>query len=162
MTKFRNMGRVYHVLMFGMYVSTVSYNILATPRTPRQAAFGGRFKFLTFINSVSVCVYASLQTTCWGVCVWFVTTKHKMDNVVTGASPVDRKVSIVWLELGLSFTCKTQKKKTDKAILKRPLVQLCLDTLLVLHLTEFHQTWLVFFTQWQQQIGRIWQIFITS
>ena len=40
-----------HLLVFGLYVSTIAYD-LVVPLTEEEALLGGRLKFLTFIDSV--------------------------------------------------------------------------------------------------------------
>ena len=45
--------RLYHIVILGLYVSTITYNVLMVPMTKMQKSYGGRLKFLTFIDSVS-------------------------------------------------------------------------------------------------------------
>ena len=51
----RNIGKLFHVFMFGLFVSSTSYKVLAIPKTEPEKLYGGRIKFLTFIDAVSAC-----------------------------------------------------------------------------------------------------------
>ncbi len=59
-TQLSQVAKVYHVSMVTMYVSTISYNVLVVPPSRLQSMYGGRFKFLTFLDSVSTRVLTSL------------------------------------------------------------------------------------------------------
>ena len=47
------LGRLYHIVILGLYVSTITYNVLMVPMTKIEMSYGGRLKFLTFIDLVS-------------------------------------------------------------------------------------------------------------
>ena len=51
---FTRIGKLYHVVMFVFYVTTISYNVLTIPLTRFQRGYAGRFKNLTFIDSVNI------------------------------------------------------------------------------------------------------------
>ena len=51
----RKIGKLFHVFMFGLFVWSTSYKVLAIPKTEPEKLYGGRIKFLTFIDAVSAC-----------------------------------------------------------------------------------------------------------
>ena len=48
------LGRLLHVALFGTYVFSLVYDALYIPMLHKS--YGGKFKFLTFIDLVSTCV----------------------------------------------------------------------------------------------------------
>ena len=46
--------KYYHSLLFGLFVFAVTYGMLIVPQTEEEAAFGGRLKYLTFIDIVNI------------------------------------------------------------------------------------------------------------
>ena len=46
--------KYYHSLLFGLFVFAVTYGMLIVPQTEEDAAFGGRLKYLTFIDMVNI------------------------------------------------------------------------------------------------------------
>ena len=52
--------KCYHLILFGLFVFAVTYDMLVVPLTEQEAAFGGRLKFLTFIDMVNIfyCTYS--------------------------------------------------------------------------------------------------------
>ena len=54
----RKIGTFFHVFMFGLFVASTSYKVLAIPKTEPEKLYGGRIKFLTFIDAVSTQVLA--------------------------------------------------------------------------------------------------------
>ena len=58
----RKIGKLFHIFMFGLFVSSTSYKVLAIPKTEPEKLYGGRIKFLTFIDAVSACELRGFMT----------------------------------------------------------------------------------------------------
>ena len=43
-----------HLLLFGLLVFAVAYDMLVVPLTVEEASIGGRLKYLTFIDMVNI------------------------------------------------------------------------------------------------------------
>ena len=62
-------GRLYHIMMLGLYASTITYNVLMVPMTKIEMAYGGRLKYLTSIDLVRTFQWQEFCVDFWPNCL---------------------------------------------------------------------------------------------